>query len=116
MNKERKPIVWVLKEQVMSTPNGPVPMDYTAAMRFGEIQFITEYDPPAHPGSSLREQFDRSLEKFVGTFDPQNDFIVPTGSPLAIVSLGRVLGRRFTAPFRVLVWRREQQRYVEAVV
>lgn len=109
-----KPVVWILKEQVQSTPSGPVPFDYTPAMKFGEVRFITEYDPPVHPNSSLREKFEVQVHKFLSEFVPHRDFVMVTGSPYAILLFGQMLGRHVRVPVRTLVWRRERQCYVEA--
>lgn len=111
MNK--RPTVWVLKEQVIRDSTGSRPMDYTPAYEYGDIRFITEFDPSTHEGSSIDREWRRHVAKFVDEFDPQRDSLILTGSPLAIARFGRIIGE--TAPLipvRVLVWKRDQNRYV----
>ena len=110
--KERKPIVWVVKEQMKPSASGVAPMDYTSAYEFGELRFITEFDPPLHPGT-VREEWKNQIVRFVAEYDPEKDFIILTGSPLAIFLIGGVISEIRT-PYkpRILVWRREQSRYV----
>lgn len=113
MDSNRKPIVWILKEQVVREVTGPRPMDYTPAYEFGEIRFITTIDPPFHPSSTIGEEWNKQFARFISQFEPLIDSIILTGAPLAIARLGRAIGEmRPAAPVRVLVWRREQGRYV----
>lgn len=110
----RRPIVWVVKEQVLRGPTGPVPMDYTSAYRYGDVEFVTRSDLPLTRGeSSLKDQWTASVRDFLRRYDAECDFIVLTGSPLAIFLLGVVIGSVGpTARPKVLVWRRETDQYV----
>lgn len=111
----KRPTVWVIKEQMKSGPNGPEPMDYTPAYEYGDLRFITEFDPPLHPGT-IRAEWDKQVAKFIEQMDVDRDYLVLSGSPLAIFLIGAKLGEckgigNLSLP-RVLVWRREQGRYV----
>lgn len=107
-----RPKVWAIKEQVKTTSAGAVPMDYSAAYEYGDLEFITDMDPPLHPGT-VRLEWERQVLRFLKVFDPDRDYVILTGSPLAIFLVGQLLGgiEHLRRP-RVLVWRREQSRYV----
>lgn len=107
----QRPTVWVLKEQMLSGMNGPRAMDYSAAYEFGDVRFITEFDLPTHPNSSVARNWYDAVHRFLQEYDPANDLIITTGQPLAIFMLGMVMGHLCIIP-RILVWKREQNRYV----
>jgi hypothetical protein len=109
-----KPKVWVIKEQVRRSDNGASAMDYTPAMVFGELEFITEFDLPLHAQSTVATQWSKAVTAFLVSYDPAEDFIILTGSPLAIFLVGIIVGRAAqSASPKILVWRREQGRYIE---
>lgn len=105
-----KPIVWVIKEQVVRGIVGSNAMDYTPAMVYGDIEFITRNDMPLHPHSSVRTVWEEDVAKFVVRYDDSKDFIVTTGQPTAIFAVGHALGNSNKSP-RYLVWQREDNRY-----
>ena len=105
-----KPTVWVIKEQVTRNATGAAAMDYSPAMAYGDIKFITRTDMPIHPGSSVQMTWDIDVQKFVVEYDPTRDFIITTGQPTAIFAVGHALGLTGKNP-RYLVWRREENRY-----
>lgn len=109
--KSGKPIVWVIKEQVRRGMTGPEPMDYTLAMRYGDIRFITEYDLPSGPSNTLQARWNDAVAAFVRDYDEDRDFIIATGQPHAMVLIGWALGVAQRLP-RFLVWRREEGHYV----
>lgn len=101
-----KPTVWVIKEQV-SQGNA---MDYSPAMFYGDIKFVTRSDIPLHPRSSVQLTWDNDVKTFVNEYNEDTDFIVATGQPTAIFAVGHALGLADKSP-RYLVWRREDNRY-----
>jgi hypothetical protein len=101
------PTVWVVKEQVIRGE----PMDYTLAMDFGDLEFITRNDLPLHSKSTVQDVWNRDVMAFCQKYDEARDFIVCTGQPSAIFHVGFALGLVRKSP-RFLVWRREQGRYV----
>lgn len=107
----RQPIVWVMKEQTRRSVTGPEAMDYTPAMKYGELRFITDFDLPIHHGGTLTGAWWKSVEAFMHEYDPDRDFIVATGQPLAMVLIGFALGMCGAGP-TFLIWRREENRYV----
>lgn len=109
MNK--RPTVWVVKEQIRQSSSGSSPMDYTPAYEFGDIKFITEFDLPIHPKSTIAEEWRQAVLRFTQELDPQRDYIVLTGQPAAIFVIGMILGYLEIVP-QILVWKREQNRYI----
>lgn len=107
----KKPTVWVVKEQVRRDAVGPVPMDYSPAFKYGEVKFITNHDLPLHQGGTLASGWYYKVQSFITDFDEDCDWIILTGSPVAIFIVGWLTGIRQRTP-RVLVWRRESNEYV----
>lgn len=108
MNKTR-PTVWVLKEQLRGGDARQV-FDYTPAYKFGDIKFITDFDLPIHPGSSLAREWHKNVDWAIGQMDA-SDYLVLTGQPLAIYTLGAKMEAAGVS-LEILVWRREQNEYV----
>jgi hypothetical protein len=106
----RKPIVWIVKEQLARNESGSSPMDYSPAMEFGDIEFITMHDVPLYGKGAVMDQWLSDASNFAIKYNPMTDFIVPTGQPMAIFLMGVVLGQHCKPP-RFLVWRREENRY-----
>lgn len=117
MSKRSTPIVWILKEQVRRGLTGSEAMDYTPAMRWGEIKFVTDFDVPLHPGGTVMGKWAHQVRQFVEQFDPAIDFIVPTGQPVAMVLIGYILGAtaKLDGGIQFLVWRREENTYIPFV-
>lgn len=106
----KKPTVWVVKEQMMRGDLSSVAMDYGPAMMFGDLQFITHQDMPLHPGSSVQQVWDSEVDRFAREFNPQLDFVIPTGQPMAILCVGWWLGMVGKTP-RFLIWRPQENQY-----
>ena len=106
----KRPVVWIVKEQSVRNSTGSEAMDYSPAMAYGEIQFITHNDMPLYPRSSIQMNWDLDVASFVQNYDPMTDFIITTGQPTAIFAVGYQLGLAEKTP-RYLVWRREENRY-----
>jgi hypothetical protein len=111
---KRKPIVWIVKEQVRRTQAGIEAMDYTPAMKWGEPRFITSFDPPALlTKSTVLEGWHKSVRAFIDAFDAETDFIIATGNPTAMMMIAYLMGAaRPYSPPRFLLWRREDNAYV----
>lgn len=104
------PKVYVIKEQMIRNDVGTVPMNYSAAMEFGDVEFVTHHDMPMYGRSSVQASWNRDVLRFAEAYDPDRDYIVTTGQPTAIFAVGWALGRVNKTP-RFLVWRREENRY-----
>jgi len=102
--------VWVVKEQALRGELGPVVMNYSAAMEYGELKFITRHDLPVHMKSDYAAKWSNQVMNFVDEYNEYSDYIITTGQPLAIFAVGWVLGLSGKIP-RFLVWRREEGRY-----
>lgn len=111
MSETGRPIVWVLKEQVKSSASGITPMDYTAALKFGDLQFMTDFDIPLHHSSSVADEWFKAISRVVKVFDQERDYIILTGQPLAMFICGQMFQSAGIRP-RILVWRRQQEMYV----
>lgn len=106
-----RPRVFVVKEQSIRTANGgSMPMDYSPAMEFGDLHFITTHDMPFYPRSSIQQVWNSDVLEFVETYNPAKDYIILTGQPTAMFCIGWALGRVGKMP-RFLVWRREENQY-----
>lgn len=106
----KNPTVWIIKEQMIRGEAGPIPVDYSPAMEFGELEFITYHDMPLYGKSTVQDQWNRDVAEFVRKYDPIRDFVITTGQPMAILCVGFALGQGGKIP-RFLVWRREENRY-----
>lgn len=106
----KNPKVWIIKEQMIRGETSPIPMDYSAAMEFGDLEFITHHDMPLYGKSSVQETWNRDVQEFVHQYDAIRDFVITTGQPMAIMCVGFAMGRASKIP-RFLVWRREENRY-----
>jgi hypothetical protein len=103
-------LVWIIKEQMIRNGMTSAPMDYSSAMQYGDLEFVTQWDIPMHGKGQLLENWKADVNRFVVEFNPAIDFVIPTGQPLAILSIGYLLGCHGKFP-RFLVWRREENRY-----
>lgn len=106
----KKPMVYVIKEQSVRDSTGSNAMNYSPAMSYGDIQFITHSDMPLYPNSAIQANWTLDVAKFVEEFNPEMDYIIATGQPTAICAVGHALGMARKTP-RYLVWRREENRY-----
>lgn len=102
--------VWIVKEQVIRGDTGPIVMDYSAAMQFGELEFITAHDMPLYGRSSVQDVWNDDVQHFVKQYNEFEDYVVTTGQPAAIFAVGWALGATHKTP-RFLVWRREEGKY-----
>lgn len=102
--------VWVIKEQMLRTDTGSVAMDYSPAMRYGELEFVTQFDLPTYGKGSTLKAWEEDVKRFVEKYDEMTDFIVATGQPASIFAVGAALGAARKVP-RFLAWRRESSDY-----
>lgn len=106
-----KPVVYVVKEQSIRSGETVSMMNYTPAMKYGELVFITGYDLPAYGRGPATEMWQKDVKDFVEAYDPLKDFIVTTGQPASIFAVGWALGTVKKCP-RFLIWRHESASYV----
>ena len=103
--------VWAVKENVVRSATGSVAMDYSPALQFGELDFITQADLPFHQKSTVWKDWAADVRRFVEEYNPVQDFLICPGQPMAILMVGFALGSAGKSP-RFLVWRREENRYL----
>jgi hypothetical protein len=102
----KNPVVFVVKEQVIRDEVGTVPIDYSPALKFGDLQFITSHDMPLHRRSAVQANWNSDVALFISQYNPKTDYIICTGQPMAIMTIGYLLGLVQKVP-RYLVWRRQ---------
>jgi len=107
---KRSPIAFVIKEQVVRGITGPTVVDYSPALEFGDLEFITRHDLPNYPNSSVQEVWDADVASFVDRYDETLDYIIPTGQPMAILAVGWAMGRAGKIP-RFLSWKAQEGKY-----
>lgn len=106
-----KSTVWVIKEQMLrGSETGPAPMNFTPAMEWGDIEFVTRHDMPLYGRGSVQEQWNKDVATFASKYNAMHDYVICTGQPMAICAVGYILGKIGKVP-RFLVWRREESRY-----
>lgn len=105
-----RPKVYIIKEQVVRGAAGPIVVDYSPAMEYGDIEFITQTDMPLYAGSSVQHVWNEDVRRFLKAYDSQRDYIITTGQPAAIFCVGWALAHTGKHP-RFLIWRREENRY-----
>lgn len=108
----KEPVIWICREQMMRGEGGSMVMDYSAAHQYGkDIRFITRIDmPQGRFAPSAMESWRADVSNFARLYDPLTDYIIATGSPASIFSIGQALGEANKTP-RFLVWRREDNHY-----
>lgn len=107
---KNRPIVWIVKEQMRRMGQHTEPMDFSPAMSYGEIMFITRHDIPLYTSNSVQMSWELDVANFVMKYNESRDFIIATGQPTAIFAVGYALGLARKTP-RYLIWRREDNCY-----
>lgn len=110
-----KPTVWILKEQTVTRQNGPVVFDYTGVLEYGDIEFVTNLDYPPSPSETVKEEWVRQMKAFMAKYNPETDWIVPTGSPLSLFVAGAIVSS-LDKPVKLLVWQQRAQRYYPVTI
>lgn len=101
--------VWVLQESIIPGSNG-VPMDYSSAERFGDVQFVLNVDASRHGGNSaINERIFNDLLKMAQLYR-EGDYLVLTGSPMVIFMAGAALAEAGKVP-TLLNWDKRGQEY-----
>lgn len=100
--------VWVLQESIIPGSAG-VPMDYSSAERFGDVQFVLNGDPSRQSNSPINERIFDDLSKMAQLYR-DDDFLVLTGAPMTIFMAGAALARAGKIP-TLLSWNKRHQEY-----
>lgn len=89
------PTVYVTQEN----PN----LNYVPAEKWGEIKFLTKDDFNSVAGSLRNADLINELRAGVAKFDPENDFVVISGSPPVAAAVFMLLAKR-TSKVKLLRW------------
>ena len=86
--------------------------DYSPAEEYGEVNFVTKADLRPINGSQ-NEQVEHDIKKFLASYVPMADFILPSGNPMVVVLLVMSL------PFghhRFLKWDKRRGIYIPHII
>src|SRR5574337_1060112 len=103
--------VWVIQESIIPGSNG-VPMDYSPAERFGDVQFALTVDMSRQSNSPINGCIFEDLSQMVGLYHEGRDYLVLTGSPAVIFMVGAAFALADKRP-TLLVWDKRGQEYRE---
>lgn len=107
MNK--RPKVWVTQE--ISKFN------YLDAEAYGDIEFFTSRDYSPVMGSMANADMLNVVRQKAEEFDPREDYIITTGSPVVMMLVMAVLARRHSVrKFNILKWDNRVMKYVPIVL
>lgn len=91
--------------------------DYSPALKFGEIIEVTDSKYSFFPG---KEEFNRKVAKeikdMVAKFDPDQDFLLPSGSALVTGTVFAMLALRGITKFMVLNYVTNEGAYVPSML
>ena len=96
-------IIWITQE---------TPHNFTSAEEFGEVVFVTNRDLHNHPNSLHNPEVLRQIQSKLTRFDPDNDFILPVGSPYISAMVFMMLGRAGVDKVRILRWSNRDKLYI----
>lgn len=100
-----QPVVYICEQQAY---------DYTAATVFGKLQFMEAQQlAPTSPGSpdTYNKRVVHQLRKELANYIAGFDFIIPTGSPNRMLTVGMILTEK-GSHHRILKWDARAQRYL----
>lgn len=85
---------------------------YLEAERYGEITFLTREDLNNTKNSPHNEAVFRDLKYGLRNFNPDEDFIVPSGSPYITAAVFLILGNMGFKHIKVLRWDNRDFTYI----
>lgn len=91
------------------------PHDYTPALAYGEIVFMTDREYSGVKGSLRDGRVVHSMRRCLADYVPGKDFVIPTGSPMHIGVAFMLLAERGKS-HKVLHWTNQLKRYNEVIV
>lgn len=92
---KKQPIVWVTQE---------TNVDFSEAERYGEVRFLTADDFNNTRASIKNQHLLMALRHQLKDFDPENDWVVITGSPIVSCAVFMILGWMRHPLVRILRW------------
>lgn len=88
------------------------PFDFSEAERFGDLEFVTHSDIHNPKGSPHNAELLRQIREKIKAYDPDEDFILPVGSPYVQGCVFMALGLRGIREVRVLRWSNRDRLYI----
>lgn len=85
--------------------------NYTTADKFGDVHFLVATELSHARGSLHNQRVAAVIRAKLADFDPEVDFIAPSGSPIITGMVFAIL-REKTAKFNVLKWNSRDSQYV----
>lgn len=101
------PTVWITQE----VPD----FNYTSAEKFGDVKFVTSKNFNAAMNSLINADLSKEIKDSLRGFDYDNDYVVPTGSPIVSMAVAAMLGRN-TSKLKILKWDKRDYRYLPMVI
>lgn len=86
--------------------------DFMDAERYGAITFLTNGDLHNIKGSMHNDDLLREIGVKLKSFDPEQDWLVVTGSVYVSAAIFMLLGARGFSGVRVLRWSNRDRKYV----
>lgn len=90
--------------------------DYRPAQVYGQLHMVTDRVYSFTPGNEVNEQLIKNLESSLDSFDPENDFVLTSGSAIMTGMFFAGLGARGIKKIRVLTWNNNDQAYAPGVL
>lgn len=114
-DKPDPPVVYILRESfIRYGAEAQRPLDYTPALDFGQIEFVTNSEPSVSPGSRFNEDLVSDLRTFAAKYRPEIDYIVPSGATTMVLLAGMLLGQRHRR-VQVLHWHNARRAYLPII-
>lgn len=88
------------------------PHSFLEAEQFGEVCFVTKDDLNNTKGSLHNASLLRAIKLVLRDFDPEKDYIVPTGSPYVSAAVFLILGLAGHKNIKVLRWNNRNETYI----
>jgi hypothetical protein len=100
-------IVYILHEQAN--------MDFSPAEVYGDVVFMDiEMSRMKEPSDRDQSKM-RSMVQTAQRFRPDRDFVIFTGSPVVIATMGAIMGK-YHPRFRTLRWDRTSKQYIPVTI
>lgn len=85
--------------------------DYSAAADFGNLTTVSDKIYSFTPGSLANEIMSADVNRSADRFDPQEDYVLPSGSAISTALFILALWKRGIRTVRVLMWNGNEQNY-----
>lgn len=89
-----------------------MPWDFSDAEQYGAVEFLTADDLHNVKGSLHNERLLSSLRHKLKSFDPEQDWLLITGSPFISAAVFLLLGHRGLRYVPILRWNNRDRRYI----